>query len=186
MIHKHTQIHIGFVCHCCSSGWSCIEEFCTSLTQVVFLQLTFLRRHFVCWLYQQCETQRLGSSHPWFFSSQGFSSDSPRFVLFFICFLLQIVQLILSCFSDQQSRLNQVWIAMTNSPPALFDVCLILQVIFFFPFISLEPMSSWRSLIPLQVLFLLVQWVKKKLDSVHRLPLDFWDFSNQISHLSAL
>ncbi|XP_073333856.1 multidrug resistance-associated protein 1-like [Pagrus major] len=33
---------------------------------------------------------------------QGFSSDGVRFVVFFICFSLQLIQLILSCFSDHR------------------------------------------------------------------------------------
>ncbi|KAF3845736.1 hypothetical protein F7725_002814 [Dissostichus mawsoni] len=33
---------------------------------------------------------------------QGFSSDAVRFVAFFICFSLQLIELILSCFSDHQ------------------------------------------------------------------------------------
>lgn len=34
---------------------------------------------------------------------QGFSSDSSFFVVFFICFFLQVIELILCCFSDQRA-----------------------------------------------------------------------------------
>lgn len=33
---------------------------------------------------------------------QGFSSDSSHLVVFFICFFLQVIELILCCFSDQR------------------------------------------------------------------------------------
>lgn len=114
-----------------------------------------------------------------FLFSQGFSSDSARFVLFFICFFLQIVQLILCCFSEQQSRLNQVWISTTK----LLQFCFtsVLSASVFSP-LSLEPMSSCRSLNSLQVIFLLVQWVKTQHSALASFRLVRF-FSNQIIHL---
>lgn len=35
-------------------------------------------------------------------SLQGFSSDALRFVVFFTCFSVQLIELVLSCFSDQK------------------------------------------------------------------------------------
>uniref|UniRef100_A0A671X1D2 ABC-type glutathione-S-conjugate transporter n=1 Tax=Sparus aurata TaxID=8175 RepID=A0A671X1D2_SPAAU len=54
---------------------------------------------------------------------QGFSSDGIRFVVFFFCFFLQLIQLILSCFSDHRplSEKNS-YVQVTHTRAVIFHL----------------------------------------------------------------
>uniref|UniRef100_UPI0037E8C348 multidrug resistance-associated protein 1-like n=1 Tax=Semicossyphus pulcher TaxID=241346 RepID=UPI0037E8C348 len=99
---------------------------------------------------------------------QGFSSDAVRFVAFFICFALQLIEFVLSCFSDcRPSSQNHTY--FENKCPE--DDASFLSKFFFFWFSSLV-VRGYRS--PLQAADL---WSLRNQDSSIRIMTDlekFW------------
>ncbi|KAI3362535.1 hypothetical protein L3Q82_012837, partial [Scortum barcoo] len=73
---------------------------------------------------------------------QGFSSDAVRFVAFFICFSLQLIELILSCFCDRRP-LSEKYTYVQNQCPE--EDASFLSKFFFFWFSRKEPAGSGLS-----------------------------------------
>ncbi|XP_070780875.1 multidrug resistance-associated protein 1-like [Enoplosus armatus] len=99
---------------------------------------------------------------------QGFSSDAVRFVAFFICFSLQLIELILSCFSDRRP-LSEKHIYIQNQCPE--EDASFLSKFFFFWFSSLV-VQGYRC--PLQAVDL---WPLRDQDSSIQIMTDlerFW------------
>ncbi|KAM3600087.1 uncharacterized protein V6R79_017187 [Siganus canaliculatus] len=99
--------------------------------------------------------------------NQGFSSDALRFVVFFFCFFLQLIELILSCFSDQRCQ--------SEKGPFIQNCCpeedaSFLSRFFFFWFSSLV-LCGYRR--PLQASDL---WPLRDQDSSRRIMMDLQKF----------
>ncbi|XP_042345538.1 multidrug resistance-associated protein 1-like [Plectropomus leopardus] len=97
---------------------------------------------------------------------QGFSSDAARFVAFFICFSLQLIELILSCFSDHRPLSEKHAYNQCPEEDASF-----LSKFFFFWFSSLV-VQGYRQ--PLQAADL---WPLRDQDTSNRIMTDlerFW------------
>nr|XP_046230695.1 multidrug resistance-associated protein 1-like isoform X2 [Scatophagus argus] len=100
---------------------------------------------------------------------QGFSSDAVRFVVFFICFSLQLIELILSCFSDGRP-LSEKHTYVQNQCPE--EDASFLSKFFFFWFSSLV-VRGYRC--PLQAAHL---WPLRDQDSSNRIMMDLEKFWN--------
>ncbi|XP_068585945.1 multidrug resistance-associated protein 1-like [Cebidichthys violaceus] len=94
---------------------------------------------------------------------QGFSSDAARFVAFFICFSLQIVELILSCFCDRRPPSDKLTYVQNRCPE---EDASFLSRFFFFWFSSLVVQGYRR---PLQAADL---WSLRDQDSSIRIMTD--------------
>ncbi|XP_028435648.1 multidrug resistance-associated protein 1 [Perca flavescens] len=99
---------------------------------------------------------------------QGFSSDAVRFVAFFICFSLQLIELVLSCFSDRRPLSEKHTQNQCPEEDASF-----LSNFFFFWFSSLVVRGYRR---PLQAADL---WSLRDQDSSIRIMTDLEKFWSQ-------
>ncbi|KAG8010392.1 Multidrug resistance-associated protein 1 [Nibea albiflora] len=100
----------------------------------------------------------------------GFSSDGTRFTAFFICFSLQLIELILSCFSDHRP-LSEKHTYIQNQCPE--DDASFLSKFFFFWFSSLV-VQGYRC--PLQSADL---WPLRDQDSSNKIMIDLEKFWTQ-------
>ncbi|XP_068425589.1 multidrug resistance-associated protein 1-like [Clinocottus analis] len=101
---------------------------------------------------------------------QGFSSDAARFVAFFICFFLQLIELILSCFSDRRPLSDKHTYVQNRCPE---EDASFFSKFFFFWFSSLV-LQGYRR--PLQAADL---WPLRDQDSSSRILMDFEKFWTQ-------
>uniref|UniRef100_A0A4W6CKQ2 ABC-type glutathione-S-conjugate transporter n=1 Tax=Lates calcarifer TaxID=8187 RepID=A0A4W6CKQ2_LATCA len=106
---------------------------------------------------------------------QGFSSDAIRFVAFFICFSIQLIELVLSCFSDHRPHSDKhTYVQVTNTTLN----CSIIHSDMFCPPVSLV-LQGYRC--PLQAVDL---WSLRDQDSSIRIMTDlekFWTESQKQS-----